>query len=80
MRKYESELIERALDVIQDATAGTGTTRSAALRLALWVLRPYCDRDKLERIWILCGEATNPMYVHSIRDSAYRAIRNSIRR
>lgn len=80
MRKYESELIERALDVVQDATRGIGMTRSPALRLALWVLRPYCDREKLEQVWSAADKGVNPMYERQIRQSAYEVLRNAIRR
>lgn len=74
MRKYERELIERCLDVLQEAPSTPGDARSVGLRLALWCLRPYCERNLLERFWNF-SPAQNPMWDRGERQRAYDAVR-----
>jgi hypothetical protein len=78
MRRYERELIDRCLDVLEGAIEETCPPRGAAVRLALWALRPYCTKPELERFWSLT-EPQNPMYQSDLRSAAFSAIQQACR-
>lgn len=47
--------IERALNVLREASAAKSAAQSRAVALALWVLRGYCADDWLICFWDAAG-------------------------
>jgi len=50
-----SGTIERALNVLREATAVKGTVQTRGVALALWVLRGRCPDDWLLAFWDAAG-------------------------
>jgi hypothetical protein len=47
--------IDRALDVLREATAAKGRVQTRGVALALWVLRGRCPDDWLVAFWDAAG-------------------------
>lgn len=47
--------IERALNVLREATAAKSTVQTRGVRLALWVLRGRCPDEWLVAFWEAAG-------------------------
>lgn len=47
--------IERALNILREATAATSRTQSRGVALALWNLRPWCPDEWLVAFWDAAG-------------------------
>jgi hypothetical protein len=52
---YPSGAIERALDVLREATGTRGKMQTRGVRLALFVLRQRCPDDTLKWFWEAAG-------------------------
>ena len=78
MPRYETELIARAMAVLEEAAAQKGDIQTPAVRLALWALRPYADADALERFWAVTA-SQNPMWAAGMREAALNVVRKGLR-
>ena len=70
--------IERAVNVLREATASRGKVQTRGVALALWVLRAHCPEDWLIAFWDAAGsdhEIGRSQGLHAAYNGIVRQVR-----
>jgi hypothetical protein len=76
----EKGTIERALNVLREASAANCKVQNKGVALALWVLRGYCSDDWLIAFWDAAGgdhEIGRSQSLHACYNGIVRQVRQS---
>lgn len=79
----EPGTIERALNVLREATAAKAPTQTRGVALALWVLRSNCPDDWLIAFWDAAGsehDIGRSQGLHAAFNGIVRQVRGGVKK
>lgn len=81
-RALRAGAVERALNVLREATSSTAPSQTLGVALALWVLRSSCPDDWLKSFWDAAGsehDIGRSQGLHAAYNGIVRQVRSARR-